>query len=176
MPKVIVCERWRSAAKSYSVCCVHGIGLLLCCGNLGRDSSESLSMGDPSLRKIADEAEGRISHAAGGVCPFGVKDGCDVCFDESLRRFDVICPACGSSNSAIALTPEELAQTVPAGVWVDACKPPAKGAVLSIKKPSARRRRASPLAGPRRSRRPPGGLAGPSRREAPAAESRRRGS
>ncbi len=84
-------------------------------------------MGDPSLRKIADEAEGCIGHAAGGVCLFGVKDGCDVCLNESLRRFDVICPACGNSNRTITLTPEELAQTVPAGVWVDACKPPAKG-------------------------------------------------
>ena len=42
-------------------------------------------MGDPLLRKNADEAEGRIGHAAGGVCPFGVKDGCDVCLNESLR-------------------------------------------------------------------------------------------
>lgn len=31
MPKVVACERQRSAAKSYFVCCVHGVGLLLCC-------------------------------------------------------------------------------------------------------------------------------------------------
>lgn len=72
----------------------------------------------------ADEAEERIGHAVGGVCPFGVKDGCDVYFDESLRRFDTVYPACGSSNSAIALTPDELAQIVPEGVWADVCKLP----------------------------------------------------
>lgn len=74
----------------------------------------------------ADEAEESIGHAVGGVCPFGVKDGCDVYFDESLRRFDMIYPACGSSSSAIALTPDELAQIVPAGIWVDVCKLPAE--------------------------------------------------
>ncbi len=55
MPKVIVCERWCSAAKSYSVCCVHGIGLLLCCENLGRDQSIGYCMADLSLRKATDE-------------------------------------------------------------------------------------------------------------------------
>ena len=72
----------------------------------------------------ADEAEKRIGHAVGGVCPFGVKESCDGYFDESLRRFDTVYPACGSSNSAIALTPDELMQIVPEGVWVDVCKLP----------------------------------------------------
>lgn len=72
----------------------------------------------------ADKAEERIGHAVGGVCPFGVKDGCDVYFDESLRRFDTVYPACGSSSSAIALTPDELSKIVPEGAWVDVCKLP----------------------------------------------------
>ena len=72
----------------------------------------------------ADEAEKRIGHAVGGVCPFGVKDECDVYLDESLRRFDTVYPACGSSNSAIALTPDELAAIVPKSEWVDVCKLP----------------------------------------------------
>ena len=72
----------------------------------------------------ADEAEKRIGHAVGGVCPFGVKDECDVYLDESLRRFDMVYPACGSSNSAIALTPDELAAIVPKSEWVDVCKLP----------------------------------------------------
>ena len=59
----------------------------------------------------AEEAEERIGHAVGGVCPFAVNEGCDVYLDESLRRFDVVYPACGSSNSAIALTLDELADT-----------------------------------------------------------------
>lgn len=42
------------------------------------------------------------------MCPFGVNDGCTVYLDESLRRFDTVFPVCGSSNSAIELTPDEL--------------------------------------------------------------------
>lgn len=71
-----------------------------------------------------DEAEARIGHAVGGVCPFGVNEGCNVFLDESLRRFDVVYPACGSSNSAIALSPDELAEIVPGARWVDVCKLP----------------------------------------------------
>lgn len=71
-----------------------------------------------------DDAEEQIGHAVGGVCPFGVKDGCDIYLDESLRQFDTVYPTCGSSNSAIALAPDELAQIVPAGVWIDVCKLP----------------------------------------------------
>ena len=63
----------------------------------------------------------------GGVCPFAVNEGCDVYLDESLRRFDVVYPACGSSNSAIALTPDELAVYTPGSTWVDVCKLPEEG-------------------------------------------------
>ena len=75
----------------------------------------------------AEEAEERIGHAVGGVCPFAVNEGCDVYLDESLRRFDVVYPACGSSNSAIALTPDELAVYTPGSTWVDVCKLPEEG-------------------------------------------------
>ena len=67
---------------------------------------------------------GCIGHAVGGVCPFAVNEGCDVYLDESLRRFDVVYPACGSSNSAIALTLDELAAYTPGSIWVDVCKLP----------------------------------------------------
>ena len=54
------------------------------------------------------EVEERIGHAVGGVCPFGVNDGVVTYLDESLKRFDIVYPACGTSNSAIGLTVEEL--------------------------------------------------------------------
>ena len=72
----------------------------------------------------AEEAVERIGHAVGGVCPFAVNEGCDVYLDESLRRFGVVYPACGSSNSAIALTLDELAAYTPGSIWVDVCKLP----------------------------------------------------
>ncbi|MBQ8610691.1 MAG: YbaK/EbsC family protein [Oscillospiraceae bacterium] len=69
-----------------------------------------------------DQVEERIGHAVGGVCPFGVNDGVKVFLDESLRRFDTVYPACGSSNSAIQLTVAELEKYAAAQSWVDVCK------------------------------------------------------
>ena len=70
-----------------------------------------------------DEAETRIGHAVGGVCPFAINDGCEVYLDESLKRFETVFPACGSSRSAIELTIEELQKVAEHFVsWVDVCK------------------------------------------------------
>jgi len=62
------------------------------------------------------------SHPVGGVCPFGVPENVRVYLDESLRRFAIVYPACGSGASAIALTCDELAQYSGALQWVDVCK------------------------------------------------------
>ena len=71
----------------------------------------------------ADEVIEFIGHAIGGVCPFSVKDGVKgIYIDESVKRFETIFPACGSSNSAIELTPEELFKYSKADSWVDVCK------------------------------------------------------
>ena len=72
-----------------------------------------------------DEAESLIGHAVGGVCPFAVNDNVEVYLDESLRRFETVYPAVGSSNSAIELTPDELEKYSTNFVaWVDVCKLP----------------------------------------------------
>ncbi len=70
----------------------------------------------------AAEAAELVGHAVGGVCPFGVREGVEVYLDESLRRFESVYPACGSANSAIELTMEELEQTSAYLKWVDVCK------------------------------------------------------
>ncbi len=69
-----------------------------------------------------DEVEELIGHAVGGVCPFGINDGVEVYLDESLKRFDTVFPACGSANSAIELTIEELEKYSGYKEWVDVCK------------------------------------------------------
>ena len=69
-----------------------------------------------------DQAERLIGHAVGGVCPFGVEPGVDVFLDESLRRFETVWPAAGSSNSAIELTLDELERFSGARGWVDVAK------------------------------------------------------
>lgn len=72
-----------------------------------------------------EEAEALIGHAVGGVCPFAVNEGVDVYLDESLKRFETVFPACGSSNSAIELTiPELEANCDHFQGWVDVCKIP----------------------------------------------------
>ncbi len=69
-----------------------------------------------------ENVEELIGHQVGGVCPFGVNDGVTVYLDESLKRFEMVYPACGSSNSAIKLTIEELEQTSNFDKWIDVCK------------------------------------------------------
>ncbi len=71
-----------------------------------------------------DEVEQMTGHAVGGVCPFGINEGVRVYLDEGLKRFDTVFPACGSSNSAIELTVEELEKYSKADGWVDVCKTP----------------------------------------------------
>ena len=64
-----------------------------------------------------------IGHAVGGVCPFAVADPTVKTYtDISLRRFDSVYPACGSSNSAIRLNCDELFEIADSQGWVDVCK------------------------------------------------------
>lgn len=69
-----------------------------------------------------DEAESLVGHAVGGVCPFAVNEGVQVYLDASLKRFETVFPACGSSNSAIQLTIEELEKYSGFSSWIDVCK------------------------------------------------------
>ena len=69
-----------------------------------------------------EEAETLVGHAIGGVCPFAVNEGVTVYLDESLKRFETVFPACGSSNSAIELTISELEKYALPVQWVDVCK------------------------------------------------------
>lgn len=71
-----------------------------------------------------DEVETLVGHAVGGVCPFGINDGVKVYLDESLKRFETVFPACGSSNSAIEMSMEDLEKYSGYEQWVDVCKLP----------------------------------------------------
>jgi prolyl-tRNA editing enzyme YbaK/EbsC (Cys-tRNA(Pro) deacylase) len=68
-----------------------------------------------------EEALAETGHAVGGICPFGLVNGVVVFLDVSLRRFDTVFPACGSNNSAIELTPDELNEYSRNKEWVDVC-------------------------------------------------------
>lgn len=69
-----------------------------------------------------ENVEELIGHAVGGVCPFGINENVKVYLDKSLKRFEIIYPACGSSNSAVKLTLEELEKASNFKKWVDVCK------------------------------------------------------
>ena len=71
----------------------------------------------------AEEVEPMIGHAIGGVCPFGIEPGVKTYLDVSLKRFQTFFPACGSHNSCIELTPEELEKYAEnCQGWEDLCK------------------------------------------------------
>lgn len=70
----------------------------------------------------AEEVEEQTGHVVGGVCPFGLANDLPVYLDISMKRFSTLFPACGSKNSAIELSCEELYQYANAKGWVDVSK------------------------------------------------------
>lgn len=69
-----------------------------------------------------DSVEELIGHKVGGVCPFAIKDDVEVYLDQSLKRFETVFPACGSSNSVIELTIEDLEKYSNYKSWINVCK------------------------------------------------------
>ena len=69
-----------------------------------------------------EEAVELVGHEVGGVCPFGIKDGVKVYLDNSLKEYEVIYPACGSKDSSIKLTIDELKEVSNCLDWVDISK------------------------------------------------------
>lgn len=118
------CEPAR-IAKTLSFAVGDRVALVVCAGDarIANPKFKGQFHTKPKMLK-AEEAEERIGHAVGGVCPFGVNECCDVYLDETLCRFTTVFPACGSSNSAIELTLDELEQLTPGSTWVDVCKLP----------------------------------------------------
>ena len=69
-----------------------------------------------------DEVESRVGHAVGGVCPFAINNNVKVYLNNSLKQFEYVYPACGSSNSAIKLTIPELEKYSNYIKWIDVTK------------------------------------------------------
>ena len=66
--------------------------------------------------------ENYIGHAPGGVCPFAIPQGTKVFLDISLKRFAIVYPAAGTSNSAVDLSIKELEDSSGYTAWIDVCK------------------------------------------------------
>lgn len=67
-----------------------------------------------------DETLEITGHPVGGVCPFGLPEDIEIYMDESLKNFEVVYPAAGSTNSAIKMNVEEMYEITGAN-WVDVC-------------------------------------------------------
>ena len=111
-------------AKTLSFLVNDGCVLIVAAGDAKIDNSKYKHFFHTKAKMLTpEEAVELVGHAVGGVCPFCVKEGVKVYLDPSLRRFDIVYPACGSPNSAVKLTPEEL-ELLSGGEWCDLCKLP----------------------------------------------------
>ncbi len=81
--------------------------------------------GEKAKMLSPEEVPEYTNHEIGGVCAFGVtREDVRIYCDESLKRFDIVYPACGSSNSAAGFTPDELFEISGALDWIDVSKLP----------------------------------------------------
>ncbi len=121
--EALQCEPCR-IAKTLSFHVEEKVVLVVAAGDVKVDNKKYKAQFGTKTKMLAfEEAEPLIGHAVGGVCPFAVNDGVEVYLDVSLQRFETVFPACGSSNSAIELTPAELESVASNFVsWVDVCK------------------------------------------------------
>lgn len=97
--------------------------LIVSAGDVKIDNSKyKATFGKKAKMLTPDQVVDLIGHAIGGVCPFAVNEGVTIYLDASLRKYQTVFPACGSSNSAIELTIPELEQYSGYKEWVDVCK------------------------------------------------------
>lgn len=116
------CEPAR-IAKTLSLVVNDRVILIVTAGDAKIDNAKYKSFFRVKAKMLSlEEVEEKVGHAIGGVCPFAVNDGIDIYLDNSLKRFDTVFPACGSSNSAIELTISELEKYSSYKEWIDVCK------------------------------------------------------
>lgn len=113
-------------AKTLSFAVDEGCVLVVCAGDSKIDNSKFKAQFHTKAKMLSpDEVLSFTGHAVGGVCPFAIENpAVTVYLDESMRRFDTVYPAAGSSNSAIRLTPAELEHFSKSAGWIDVCKLP----------------------------------------------------
>ena len=110
-------------AKSLSFIVKDKTVIIVTAGDVKIDNKKFRNIFETKAKMIdKDRVEELIGHEVGGVCPFAVKDGVEVYLDQSLKRFDTVFPACGSSNSAIELRLDELEKYSKYKEWIDVTK------------------------------------------------------
>lgn len=120
--KALGCEESR-IAKTLSFHVQERVVLVVTAGDAKIDNAKYKAFFGAKAKMLSfEEAEPLIGHAVGGVCPFAINENVEVYLDESLKRFETVFPACGSSNSAIQLTIAELEEYSGYLEWIDVCK------------------------------------------------------
>ncbi len=120
--KAVGCEPER-IAKTLSFKVDGGCVLIVAAGDARIDNRKYKDFFHTKAKMLSpDEVEEMTGHKIGGVCPFGIKEGAAVWLDESMKRFETVYPACGSSSSAIELSLAELERYSGSRGWVDVCK------------------------------------------------------
>jgi prolyl-tRNA editing enzyme YbaK/EbsC (Cys-tRNA(Pro) deacylase) len=111
-------------AKSISLRTGEGVMVIVTAGDMKLDNRKYKDRFGVKAKMLSpEEALEATGHAVGGVCPFALPPGVAVYLDISMRRFQTVYPACGSGNSAIELTMNELDEYSQNKDWVDVCKP-----------------------------------------------------
>ena len=110
-------------AKTLSFALGEGCVLVVAAGDARVDNRKFKDQFGTKAKMLAyDEVERLTGSEVGGVCPFALPKPTPVYLDVSLKRFATVFPACGSNNSAIELTCEELYRVSNAVAWINVCK------------------------------------------------------
>ena len=110
-------------AKTLSFALGEGCMLVVAAGDARVDNRKFKDQFTMKAKMLApDEVERLTGSEVGGVCPFALPEGTPVYLDVSLKRFATVFPACGSTNSAMEVTCDELFRYSRAKDWVDVCK------------------------------------------------------
>ena len=113
----------KQIAKTLSLWLEDRVILLVAAGDAKIDNAKYRHRFGKKAKLLSfEEVEPAVGHGVCGVCPFGINEWIEVYLDVSLKRFETVFPACGSDNSAVELTPEELERCSCAKDWVDVCK------------------------------------------------------
>lgn len=112
-------------AKSLTFLVDNHAVMIVCAGDAKVNNSKFKGFFHTKAKMLSrEEVSEMIGHEVGGVCPFGIKDGVDVYLDVSMKRFEVVYPACGSANSAVELSIGDMEKATEYMAWIDVCSVP----------------------------------------------------
>ena len=109
-------------AKTLSLRVGERVVLVVARGDARLDNRKAkAALGGKPRMLDAEEVAALTGHPVGGVCPFGLATPLQVYCDVSLKTFDEVVPAAGSTQSAVRISPERMAALTGAE-WVDVCQ------------------------------------------------------